>query len=96
MRVRHSAREPRAFEAIQGRGDRARRETGQLRQQAGGHGPALLEDVDAPTVRAIDAEPRGGELVDHVVGPLIRPHLVGDAADQLLLRGHCILGDLSS
>ena len=65
------------FETDQHRGDTPRGQAERGSQLAGGGRPLRHEDLHAPEVGAVDAQPLCGELVESVDAGLVGLHLLG-------------------
>ena len=70
--VADPAHEPVLLESVDERRDRAGAQPGRGRELPGGHRTPLLEDVEAPSVAAVDAEVIDDRFVQVVRGPLVR------------------------
>jgi hypothetical protein len=81
-----AACEPLPLEPVEQRGHRAGAEPGPLREPAGGHRALLVEDVEAPERRVVDAEVLGDRVVERLARALRRPHRCDELPDQFVPR----------
>ena len=77
VRVGDAAQVAEPFETDQHRGDTPRGQAERGSQLAGGGRPLRHEDLHAPEVGAVDAQPLCGELVESVDAGLVGLHLLG-------------------